>query len=80
MINNKFIKLFLEIFGHQKSTFLISQYIDVCLHQLAHSILNIRRERCLKQFHKISIFASGNAPWSILCAYKQCCGYITIFK
>ena len=55
MVNNKFIKLFLEILGHWKFTLLISQYFNVYLHLLPHSTLNIWCERFLKQFHKIPI-------------------------
>ena len=41
VVNNKFIQLCLEVLGHQKSTLLVPKYINVCLHQLTHSILNI---------------------------------------
>ena len=63
MGNNKFIKLCLELLGHWKSSISISQYINVYLHHLLHSILNIRCERFLKQFHEIAVF--GNVPDSI---------------
>ena len=41
MVNNKLIKLCLEVLGHQKTTMLVPQYLNVCLHQLTHSIINI---------------------------------------
>ena len=41
MVNNKLVKLCIEILGHQKFTFLISQYVNVSLRHLHHSILNI---------------------------------------
>ena len=66
MSDNKLIKLCLELLAHRKSTIPIFQYINVHLYHLLHSILNIRRERFLKQLHEIAIF--GNVPDSILSA------------
>ena len=67
MVNNKLIKLCIEILGHQKFTSLIPQSINVYLHHLLHSTLNIYCERFLKHFHKIVII-SANVPEGILCA------------
>ena len=66
MINNKIMKLCLEIRVHQKPTLLISKYVDVYLDHLPCSMLNIKSERFLKRFHKITI--SADIPEGILCA------------
>jgi hypothetical protein len=41
MVNNKIMKLCLEVLGHQKVTLLVPQYINVYRHHLPHSTLNI---------------------------------------
>ena len=41
MVNNKLVKLCIEILGHQQFTLLASQYVNVSLSLLPHSTLNI---------------------------------------
>ena len=64
MVNNKLVKLCIEVLGHRKSTLLISQNVNISLSYLPQPTLNIKCERFLKQFHKIPI--SVDVPEGIL--------------